>query len=226
MQLNISSLFYHHLELYDLITSLKITPNITGISETRLQNGKEPITNISLPNYIYEHTPTESGKGGTLLYIDKSIKYKLRKDLNIFEKKMIESTFIKILNKKQKNLIIGCVYKHPNHEVKDFTNNHMMPLLDRLSNENKDIMIMGDFNVNILNCNDDRNTSNFLDAMLSHSFLSFITTPNRITRNTKTLIDNIFYNKPLNDIISGNLSSIISGHLIQFLIEPSKFTKK
>ena len=114
---------------------------------------------------------------------------------------MIESTFIKILNnKKQKNLIIECVYKHPKHEVTDFTNIHMMPLLNKLSNENKDIMIMDDFNVNLINCNDDKNTSNFLDAMLSHSFLPFITTSTRITRNTKTLIDNIFYNKSLNDI--------------------------
>ena len=45
------------------------------------------ITNLSLPNYVYEHIPTESGKRGTLIYIDKSIKYKLRKGLNIFEKK-------------------------------------------------------------------------------------------------------------------------------------------
>ena len=138
MHLNISSLSYHHLELYNLISSLKIKPNIIEISETRLQNGKEPITNISLPNYVYEHTPTESGKGGTLLYIDKSIKHELCQDRNIFEKKMTELTFIKILNKKQKNLIIECVYKHPKHEVKDFTNNHMIPLLDKLSNENKD----------------------------------------------------------------------------------------
>ena len=29
---------------------------------------------------------------------------------------MIESTFIEILNKKQKNMIIGCVYKDPKHE--------------------------------------------------------------------------------------------------------------
>ena len=139
---------------------------------------------------------------------------------------MIESTFIEILNKKQKNLIIGCVYKHPKHEVKDFTNNHMMPLLDKLSNENKDIMITDDFKINLINCNDDQNTSNFLDAMLSHSFLPFITTPTRITRNTKSLIDNNFYNKPLNDIMSGNLSSIISDQLIQFLTEPSKSSKK
>ena len=132
MHLNISSLSYYHLQLYNLISSLKIKPNIIGMSQTRLQKGKEPITNISLPNYVYEHTRTESGKRGTLLYIDKSIKYKLRKDLNILEKKMIKSTFIEILNKKKKNLIIGCVYKHPKNEVKDFTNNHMMPLLDKL----------------------------------------------------------------------------------------------
>ena len=179
MHLNISSLSYHFFELYNLISSPKIKSNMIGIFQTRLQNGKKPITNIYLPNYVYEHTLTESCKGGTLLYIDKIMKYKLHKDL-----KMIESTFIEILNKKQKNLIIGCVC--PRHEVKDFTNNHVMPLLDKLSNENKDIMIMGDFNVNLINCNDDKNISNFLDTMLSHSFLPFITTPTRITRNTKT----------------------------------------
>ena len=59
-------------------------------------------------------------------------------------------------------------------------------------------MIMGDFNVNLINCNNDRNTNNFLDVMLSHSF---VINPTRITKNTKTLIYNIFYNKSLNDIM-------------------------
>ena len=102
----------------------------------------------------------------------------------------------------------------------------MTPLLDKLSNENKDIMIMGDFNVNLVNYNDDKNTGNFLDTMFSQSFLPYITISTRITRNTKTLIDNIYFNKPLNNVISGNLSSIISDHLIQFLIEPSDFSEK
>ena len=87
MQLNIPSLSFHHLELYNLISCLKIKPNTIEISETRLQNGKEPITNISLPNYVYVRTPTESGKGKTLLYIDNSIKYKLLKKLNILGKR-------------------------------------------------------------------------------------------------------------------------------------------
>ena len=56
--------------------------------------------------------------------------------------------------------------------------------------------------------------------------LFYLTTPTRVTRNTKTLINNIYYNKPLNNIISGNLSSIIFDHLIQFLIEPLDFSGK
>ena len=36
MHLNISSLSYHHLELCNLLSNLKIKPNIIGISETRL----------------------------------------------------------------------------------------------------------------------------------------------------------------------------------------------
>ena len=91
------------------------------------------------------------------------------------KKKMAESTFIKILNKKEKN-IIRCVYMHPKHEVSDFTNNFITPLLDKLSNENKYIMIMGDFNINLDKCS--------LNVFC-------LTTITRTTRNTKTLINNL-----------------------------------
>ena len=136
---------------------------------------------------------------------------------------MVESTFIKILNKKQKNIIIGCAYKHPEHEVSDFTNNFIAPLLEKSSNENKNIMIMSDFDVNLINYKDDKNTGNFLGTMFSQSFLPHTATSTRITRNTKTLIDKIYYNKSLNNIISGDLSSIIFDH---FLIEPLDFSEK
>ena len=106
MQLNISSLsslYYHHLELYNLISDLKIKPKIIGISRSRLQKSKHQITNISVANYVYENTPTESSKGGSLLYLDKNLKYKLRKDLNLYHKGMIESTFIEIIKKSEKH---------------------------------------------------------------------------------------------------------------------------
>ena len=100
---------------------------------------------------------------------------------------MVESTFIEILNKKQKHMIIGCVYKLSKHEVSDFPNNYITPLLDKLSNENKDIMIMGDFHVNLINYNDGKNTGNLFDTMFSQSFLPYITTPTRLQETLKHL---------------------------------------
>ena len=111
----------------------------------------------------------------------------------------------------------------PKHDVSDITNNFMTLLLDKLSNENKEIMIMGDFNIKL-----SLNMTKILVNFLTYSSLNlfYLTTPTRVTRNTKTLINNIYYNKPLNNIISGNLSSIIFDHLIQFLIEPLDFSGK
>ena len=204
---------------------MKIKPKIIGIFESKLQKSKQHLTNIFLPNYVYEHTPTKSSKEGTLLYLNKNLKYKLRKDLNIYHKGMIGSTFVEIISKNKKNMVGGCIYKHPKQLIPDFLDNHLLPLLKKLSNENKQILVMGDFNINLLNY-DDKNTANFLDTMFSYFYLRFINTPTRVTGHSKTLIDNIFYNKPILNIMAGNISSVISDHLIPFLIEPSSINAK
>ena len=83
---------------------------------------------------------------------------------------------------------------------------------------------MGDFNINLLYCNNDKDTTTFLGTIFSNSFLLFITLPTSVRNTSETLIDNILYNKLLNnDMIAGNLCSVISDHLIQFIVEPSSY---
>ena len=61
-------------------------------------------------------------------------------------------------------MIIGCIYKHPKQGTHDFNENYILPLMDKLSREKKDILIMGDFNINLLNYNNDKDTTTtFLD---------------------------------------------------------------
>ena len=62
--------------------------------------------------------------------------------------------------------------------------------------------------------------------MFSYSYLPFISTPTRVTGHSETLIDNNCCNKPMLNITAGNISSVISDHLIQFLIEPSSTNAK
>ena len=89
-----------------------------------------------------------------------------------------------------------------------------------MSFENKDIYLLGDLIINLLNYESDRHTAHFLDDMYSHSFSPYITLSTRITPRSKTLIDNIFYNSFNETIISGNLITDISEHLAQFIITP------
>ena len=97
--------------------------------------------------------------------------------------------------------------------------------MDKLSRKKKDILIMSDFNINLLRYNNHKGSTTFLDTMFSNSFSLFITVPTRAEDTLITLIDNIFQNKPLNnDMIAGNLCSLISHYVIRFLVEPSSFT--
>ena len=85
--LNISSLPFHFEELYTLLTSNNLMLDILCISGIRLKLNKTSLTSISLPDYNIEYTTTESNIGGNLIYIKNGIKYKLRKDLQIYKNK-------------------------------------------------------------------------------------------------------------------------------------------
>ena len=66
-----------------------------------ITKNKAPISNINLTNFSYEHCPTESSTGGTLLYIRNNLSYKTRNDLNIYKSAELEST------SKISNILLG-----------------------------------------------------------------------------------------------------------------------
>ena len=59
--------------------------------------------------------------------------------------------FIEIINIKKANIVVGCIYKHPNMDVIEF-NNHLTQILE-VSKEQKQIFLLGDFSINLLNYN-------------------------------------------------------------------------
>lgn len=79
-----------------------------------------------------------------MLYIKEGITYKLINDLKMTKSKELESIFIEIQNNhKQKNVIVGCIYKHSFMEASEFNDTYLQNLLDKLILENKDIYLMG-----------------------------------------------------------------------------------
>ena len=84
-----------------------------------------------------------------------------RNDLNSFKKNELESSFIEIFNPKKLNIIMGVIYRHPSMDLTVFNCNYLNKLLENISNEQKSIFLLGDFNVNRLNYNEHNQIMNF-----------------------------------------------------------------
>ena len=216
---NIASLDKHFDDLEFILTQLKYKFDVIGISEHKIFKDTLPSKNIKIPGYhefIFE--PTETTHGGTGFYIKDNVDFIIREDLQINSPSDFESIFIEIQFPKKKNLIVGCIYRHPTSKisVQNFTNLHLDPILQKINMEKKQCVFMGDFNVDLLKTESNNESNLFYNNLSSHFFTPFILQPTRL--NSKTLIDNIFFNSLEYQSISGNLLIEISDHLIQFLI--------
>ena len=159
--------------------------------------------------------------------MNKRHSYKTHPDLAIYKPKKLVSIFVEVVLSKKNNLIVGCIYKHPCMDIRTFNDHYLNPLLDNLSKEsNKTIVLIGDFDIDLLNFDTSEHASTFLDDLASNSLQPQILLPTRISNNNKTLTDNIFCNIPnplAKSAMSGNISSSISDHLPQFFILPEFF---
>ena len=62
-------------------------------------------------------------------------------------------------------------------DLTDFNSNYLNKLLENIYEEQKSIILLGDFNVNLLNYNYHNPTNEFLDSLASNSFIPLILQP-------------------------------------------------
>ena len=89
--------------------------------------------------------------------------------------------------------------------------------MSKLSNENKEVYLCGDFNSDLLKLDKVNNYKKFDELMCSYGFLPQILQPTRIQGDSATIIDNIFTNTCNNKIQSGNIITDFSDHYSQFV---------
>ena len=224
---NTAYLGFYFDQVYEILSNSTVNYDFIGISETRIKRYATPTQNTEIPNYEHVDCETESTKGGVRLYISDKHNFRERNDLKMYKAKELESVFVEIQDKINGNLIVGCIYRHPCMEdIDEFNTFYLTPLLEKISSEKKKVILMGDFNINLLNYDSQNETNDFLNLMQSNSLIPLVLKPTRITTRTKTLIDNIFTN--LIDIphVSGNITYKIADHLPQFAIFEQRNRKK
>ena len=88
----------------------------------------------------------------------------------IYKKRELESVFIEIIEKDSKNIVVGCLYRHPGMQQSEINDEYLKPLSENLISENKEVILVGDFNIDLLKCDSNKNAvSDFLDKIYSNN---------------------------------------------------------
>jgi len=154
--------------------------------------------------------------GGVSILVKDNLSYNIIPQLK-FATELFESLFLEI-DMHGKNIIIGCIYRTPGHEITLF-NKEMENILKTLNKMNKHVYILGDFNINLLNTNNHSQTNDFINIMFSSSFIPLINRPTRVQDDSITLIDNIYTNRhELENHFNGIIPTDVSDHFSIFHI--------
>ena len=183
--------------------------------------------------------PNSNCGGGVGLFIDN--KYKDYEEESIFIPHVYESIWVKIKIKNGRDKIIGNVYR-PNtaplanlEQSIEIHNKILDKILTNKCHAKCEIQVLSDFNVNMLNFETHGLTNNYINSLISKSFLPLITLPTRIKHQSATLIDHIWTNKICSVYNSGIIINSLSDHFPVIYIEegrhqtvqlPEKLTRK
>ena len=105
---------------------------------------------------------------------------------NIWESQFLEITYQTMT----KTIILGNVYRPPkdiNENYQTFIDEFANKLV-YLNNNRHDVIIAGDYNIDLLKINDKPIISEYVDTITSHGFFPKITLPTRLSDHHGTLI--------------------------------------
>ena len=151
------------------------------------------------------------------IYLQNDLQYKLPNECKLSDRETVESLFVEITVPNGKNIIFGSVNGPPNQNTALFLDK-FNDILSRISKDNKQCYVMGDFNLDLLQYNHHTPTQEFIDTLFSHAFIPLISNPTRLTSYSATLIDNIFTNNLSQNVLNGIALNDSSDHLPVLLI--------
>ena len=156
------------------------------------------------------------------MWVHEQFDVEVLEDLSYFKEKIFESLFIKVKASNNSFKIVGNIYRAPSANINEF-NNILKTILETISKDiflskAEEVVLMGDYNINLIQYENHPQTLRYLDTLLTNNFMPHITLPSRITNTSSTLIDHIHSNSKQGSFISGIIYSCISDHMPIFNI--------
>ena len=134
---------------HTFVTSPNINIDVMCISETTQEENCPFNLNINIDGYGQPFTlGSKTARGRVAIYVKEDYNVIERNDLNNVDNSF-EAVWVEIKNEEAKNIVCGCIYKHPNSDIDDF-NNDISKCLTIINTEKKECYVSGDFNIDLL----------------------------------------------------------------------------
>ncbi len=197
--------------------------SVITLQETHIHVNTD-INQFNLPDYtMISDIARINDSGGVAIYVHNSFSFKrLPTDTYNQLSEVYESMIIEMYNNHSqfKKYLIGNIYRRPSERVADLTTfiDEFTEVLHFSHQRSKFAYFNGDYNIDLLTLNQNKNYNTFYENVTAQGFFPKITRPTRLSRESHSLIDNIFTNNLTADHTSGILTSHISDHFMNFCI--------
>ena len=235
LSLNIRSLVKNIDNLREEATALQSKFDVLCLCETNCKSENFPngLADIGIEGFhepVFQDPYRKSGRGGGLaIYINKNLccseSFTIMKfdgavnqadnhtDINPPGEFLFLKLSVKVQPGVSKTFIIGNIYRSPSGKVEKF-----LELLDanlnRLSrHKNKNVTLVGDFNVDLIKHDTDIHSQNLINLTAGYGFAQIVSLPTRITDHSATLIDHVYTNQVHSVSTARVVSLDISDHL-------------
>ena len=121
-----------------------------------------------------------------------NLNFKLREGLSI-TCDAIQSLSIETSSTKSKNIILNIIYTRPNSDMKQYET-YFKNVFSKNGKNLKNIVLAGDFNINFLDFETNKNVQDFLNLMFCYNMIPLINKPTQVTRHSANAIDHIISN--------------------------------
>ena len=126
-----------------------------SLSETWCQPHETSNSNLEIPGYVTLHQARKNRRwGGLCIFLLESLSYKVRDDLAVISC-AIECLCVKISNKNLKSIVLNFTYRPPNGDLNELEN-YFKNIISKREITNKELVLVGDFNINVLDFNDSK----------------------------------------------------------------------
>ena len=192
------------------IDSLNYRFDVIALTETWL-NKDDNVNDFNIEGYDIAFTNRKNKRGGgVMLFVSKLFDFTLVNAMSVCIDDLVETVTVELDIKDGKNVLISCMYRSPGGNVDNF-NTFLSNFIGHIGNKN--FIMCGDYNINLLNNVTHKPTQEFIDTLLGSGIYSLIDLPTRVASNSSTLIDNIFTNifvKSKNGVL---IDDTVSDHL-------------